>query len=117
MTGALHTQSVVRVRAPLAADRYGNRVRDWAAAVRATLAAVNMQPAGSPPAGTEDVEDRQTTVAGWSLYSDRGTDLDLEATDRIEYAGLVLEVDGEVARWPAPGGGLHHVEARLKAIT
>jgi hypothetical protein len=27
-----------------------------------------------------------------------------------------MQVIGKVARWPAPGGGVHHVEADLREV-
>ena len=107
--------SIVRVRAPEVVDRYQNRKRDWAAAVRTTLVGVNVQPAGSPPASDEDSVGRQTTVTGWRLYTPRGMDVDLLETDRVEYEGMVLEVDGKVGRWRV-GGKVHHVEVSLREV-
>lgn len=109
-------QSVTIVRAPLVADRYGNRVRDWPTATRTSVAGVNLQPASAPAASDEDTVDRQVTMSGWRLYTPRGMDLDLLATDRVEYGAMVLEVVGEVGRWEV-GGRVHHVEAELKVVT
>lgn len=108
-------QAVTRVRAPLTEDRYGNEVRDWANAERAPVPGVNVQPASAPAASEEDTNDRQTAVTGWRLYTRRGVDLDLLETDRVEYAGMTLEVVGKVGRWEI-GGRVHHVEAELKEV-
>lgn len=107
--------TIVRVRAPLVADRYGNRKRDWTAATRATVTGVNVQPAGSPPQSDEDTTDRQTTITGWRLYTPQGMDVDLLETDRVEYEGMTLEVDGKVGRWRIDGR-VHHVEAALREV-
>ncbi|MEU0940300.1 hypothetical protein [Embleya sp. NPDC005971] len=112
----MYVQSVVIVRAPVVADRYGSERRDWAAATRSTVDGVNVQPAAPPAQSTEYTQDRQTTATGWRLYTPRGMDLDLLETDRVEYDGMTLEVDGKVGRWPRPGGGVHHVEAELVEI-
>lgn len=113
----LFHQSFTRVRAPLMVDRYQNKKRDWTNAERVVFSGVNIQPAGSPPQSDEDTIDRQTTVTGWELQTPEGVDLDLLETDRVEYDGMTLEVDGKVGRWPDPfGPGVHHVEARLKEI-
>jgi len=112
----LHTQTVVVVRAAVVTDRYGNQTRDWANASRTTVTGVNVQPAAAPAHSTERIEDRQTTSTEWRLYTDRGVDLDLRETDRVEFDGMTLEVDGKVGRWPAPYGGVHHVEAQLVEI-
>jgi hypothetical protein len=110
-------QSFVRVRAPLVTDRYNNAKRDWANAARTTVTGVNIQPAGVPVRSEEDTADRQTTTTTWNLQTAEGVDLDLLETDRIEFDGMTLEVDGKVGRWPDPfGPGVHHVEARLKEV-
>lgn len=114
---ALHTQSVVIVRPGTTADRYNNTQPDWGAgATRTPVAGVNVQPASAPAQSAEHIDDRQTTVTGWRLYTDRGVDLDLRETDRVEYDGMTLEVDGKVGRWVGPGGGVHHVEAELREV-
>ncbi|MEU4967778.1 hypothetical protein [Streptomyces smyrnaeus] len=110
-----YAHSIVRVRAPEVTDRYGNKQRDWANAVRTALVGVNVQPAGSPPQSDEDSIDRQTTVTGWRLYTPPGMDLDLLETDRVEYDGITLEVDGKVGCWRI-GGKVHHVEAMLREV-
>jgi hypothetical protein len=109
-------QTVTRLRAPLVTDRYNNRVPDWPNAARTDVAGVNLQPAGSPPDSDEDTVDRQVAVTGWRLYTPPGMDLDLLATDRIEYGGRVLEVVGEVGRWEV-AGRVHHVEVYLREVT
>ncbi|MFE5332563.1 hypothetical protein ACFRCG_39915 [Embleya sp. NPDC056575] len=112
----MYVQSIVIVRAPLVADRYGSEQRDWDAATRTPVDGVNVQPAGAPAQSTEYIADRQTTATGWRLYTQRGMDLDLRETDRVEFDGMTLEVDGKVGRWPRPGGGVHHVEAELMEV-
>lgn len=113
----MFNQSVVRVRAPLVGDRYQNKKRDWTAADRLQVDGVNVQPAGVPARSEEDTNDRQTTVTGWVLQTPEGVDMDLLETDRIEYDGMTLRVDGKVGRWPDPfGPGVHHIEARLEEV-
>ncbi|MEU7149211.1 hypothetical protein AB0B15_14415 [Streptomyces sp. NPDC045456] len=109
----LFTQIVTVVRPATVTDEYGNRTPDWTAATRATVSGVNVQPQGG---GSEDTDDRQITVTDWRLYTPRGMDLDLRESDRIEAGGMTLQVTGKVARWPAPGGGVHHIEADLKEV-
>jgi hypothetical protein len=113
----LFHQTFVRVRAPLVEDRYRNKKPDWDNATRITVSGVNIQPAGVPVQSEEDTDDRQTTVTAWNLQTPEGVDLDLLETDRIEFDGMTLEVDGKVGRWPDPfAPGVHHVEARLKEV-
>jgi hypothetical protein len=113
----LFTQLVVVVRAGELVDRYGNTKPDWGAgATRTPVSGVNVQPAASPSSTDEHVDDRQTTVTKWRLYTPRRMDLDLRETDRVEFDGMSLEVDGKVGRWTGPGGSVHHIEATLKEI-
>ncbi|MBZ4319534.1 phage head completion protein [Streptomyces huiliensis] len=106
-----YAQTVVVVRAPLVTDPYGNAVRDWSAATRATVRRVSVQ----PDVSTEATGDRHVVTTGLRLITRRGADIDLTSADRVEYGGRVLEVDGDVAR-PVLGGRLHHAEARLKEV-
>lgn len=110
-------QAVTVLRAPVVADRYQNRVRDWAAAERRPVLGVSVQPA----VRSEDhaTGDRDQATSGWQLQTQPGTDLDLLATDRVELEdGVVCEVVGEVARHPDPWGrGVHHVEVTLQRVT
>jgi hypothetical protein len=110
----LYQQSLVIVRPGTIADEYHNARPDWgASATRTPISGVNVQPSGG---STEETDDRQVTVTGWRLYTPRGVDLDLRETDRVEFDGMKLQVVGKVARWPAPGGGVHHVEADLREV-
>jgi hypothetical protein len=112
----LYHDSGTVVRAPLVTDRYGNQVRDWDSATRFPVTDIAVLP-------TQQVEDatgnRTSVTTGWRLYSRPGTDVDLRATDRVEFGALSLDVIGEVARWPHPlrPRAVHHVEAELRRVT
>ncbi|WP_461296333.1 head-tail adaptor protein [Streptomyces harbinensis] len=108
----LYGQSVTVLRAPLIEDRYGNPVRDWTSATRTPVHGVAVQPSGT----SEDQGQRSTVVSRWHLITRPGRDIDLEPADRIEYAGRTLEIEGEVRRFPGPGGGFHHVEVTLLEV-
>lgn len=109
-------QTVTRLRAPLVADRHRNQVRDWGAAAELLVEYVNVQPVSQYEDGPGANRDR--VVDGWRLYTAPGDDLDLQPTDRVRLDdGQVLEVVGDVARWPDPHtGGVHHVEANLQRV-
>lgn len=109
----LYLQSITILRAVTVADEYGNEKQDWDDPIRIPVSGVNVQPAGG---SSEDTDDKQMTVTGWRLYTPRGMDLDLRETDRVEAEGTVMQVVGKVARWPAPGGGVHHIEADLREV-
>lgn len=110
----LTADSVVVVRAPLKTDKYGNTTadRDWTLAVRTVVYGVSVQ----PDASTETEGDRTSVVTGWRLISSKGRDVDILRTDRVEFDGMSLEVDGKVGRFRM-GGRMHHVEARLKEVS
>lgn len=101
--------SAVVVRAPLVAGSYGNTSRDWPNATRTTYA-VQISAASS----TEVIGDEPQVVTQWKLFA--GPDLDLEATDRVEWDGDTYEVSGDVMKSRQPGY-LHHVRARLRRTT
>lgn len=110
----LYGETVTLVSAPLKVDKYGNATseRDWTKAQRTPVTGVMVQPDSS----SETEGDRPAAITGWRLITPKGKDFPALATDRVEWDGLTLEVDGEVGRWRI-GGRLHHVEARLKKVT
>lgn len=107
--------TVTRVRPGLGRDRYNNPVPDWEHATRTTISGVNIQPRSQAETTTST---RNLVATGWTLYTAPGVDLDLDAGDRVEWGGLLLEVEGEAARWYDPvTGGVHHVEVALRRVT
>lgn len=115
----------VRVRAGVKTDRGGNQVPDWSpgAVSRLTVTDVNVQPntqaevSDSSLSGTADPA-RRAVVTGWRVQSAPGTAPDVRAVDRIEWRGLVLEVEGEVAEWSDPtDGSVHHIEFTMQRAT
>ncbi|MBD9703375.1 hypothetical protein IHE56_15055 [Streptomyces sp. ID01-12c] len=99
--------SVVRVRAGTRTDRGGNTVKDWSpgAVSRLTIGQLNIQPTSQ----TEQTDATRTAVVtGWRVQSEEGTAPDITAADRIEWNGMLLEVQGEVAPWPDPLTDAHH---------
>ncbi|MGE9696668.1 hypothetical protein ACQKFA_23295 [Streptomyces sp. CH6] len=108
-------QSVTRVRAGTKTDRGGNVVKDWTTATREPIGSLSVQPASQ---AEETDPTRTAVVTGWRVLSAPGTAPDIRADDRIEHAGMVCEVEGEVAAWPNPlGDGVHHVEFVMKRAT
>lgn len=109
----LFTDTVVIVRPATTTDRYGNTVLDWDAATRTSVPGVSVQPDTQAEA---DDGTRDTTQSTWWLRTpiDAG-DLDIAPTDRVEHAGLTLEVDGDPRRYPgllAEGVSCVHVHLR-----
>lgn len=108
--------TIVIVRPLVTRDRYGSDVLDYQHGTRTTAAEVAVQPRSSTE-NTTDSRDMVTT--GWRIYSRAGVDLDIEPTDRVEWAGRTLEVVGEVARWPHPvhPSRVHHVEVDVQKVS
>jgi hypothetical protein len=110
-------QSLVRVRAGTKTDRGGNTVPDWSpgAVDRLPVDSLSIQ----PNVQQESAEPSRTAVVtGWRVLSEPGTDADIRADDRIEWDGMTLTVQGEIARWPDPlDGGIHHVEFSMERST
>ncbi|MFF7259471.1 hypothetical protein ACFZCL_04145 [Streptomyces sp. NPDC008159] len=109
--------SVVRVRAGTRVDRGGNTVEDWSdgAVSRLSIGQLNIQPASQTE--TQDAT-RNAVVTGWRVQSEEGTAPDITARDRIEWDGMVLTVQGEVAKWPDPvSGSPHHTEFTMVRAT
>jgi hypothetical protein len=115
----MFNQSAVRVRAGRKSDRGnpGNSLPDWSpsAVNRITVGQLNIQPSIQQ----ESVDERRdAVVTGWHIQSEEGTNPDITAVDRIEWDGMTLEVDGEVARWPELfADEVHHIEFEVKRVT
>lgn len=97
------------VRAPLTTDAHGNQVRDWPSATRQFDVAADVQPATT----TEQTDGRQTTLTRWRVFLPAS--MDVLVTDRLEWRGLIFEVDGEPERWYRRGAA-HHVELLARRI-
>lgn len=110
----IYPETVIRLRAPLATDRYGHQERDWANVVELTVTGVQVQPSSSVEAPEVG---RASVVTHMRLLTPIGTDMDLLRTDRVRWSGADWEVDGEVARHMRPSTGeVHHVEAMLTRV-
>lgn len=109
--------SLVRVRAGTRIDRGGNTVLDWSEdeVTRLAVDQLNIQPTSQ----TETTDSTRTAVeTGWRVQSEEGTRPDITAIDRLEWRGMTLEVQGEVAEWPDPlTGEVHHVEFTMTRAT
>ncbi|MFI5685902.1 hypothetical protein [Streptomyces sp. NPDC051636] len=109
--------SLVRVRAGTRTDRGGNQVKDWSPdkVNRLPVDQLNIQPATQ----NEDQDATRTAVVtGWHVQSAEGTHPDITAADRLEWKGMTLEVQGEVAEWSDPlTGEPHHIEFTMIRAT
>lgn len=101
--------TITIVRADTTTDSYGNRVRDWDDTTETTVPA-HVQPASA----SEDrgAREREQAVSGYVVWVDTGTDV--QAADRVVWAGRTFDVDGDPSVWSAPFVG-GHVEFRMTA--
>jgi hypothetical protein len=57
-------------------------------------------------------------VTGYKVQSAAGTAPDITAADRIQWGGLLYEVDGEVGEWPQLFSDTpHHIEFLMVRAT
>jgi hypothetical protein len=100
---------VTLVHPVVTSDRYGNPTHDYGpAATRTPIRGLIDQESAS-----ESTPDGRTKIVGmWRLITNHRT---IDAADRIEWDGLVYELDGPP--WPAwDFQAFHHTEARLRRI-
>lgn len=96
----LLSDTVTRLRAPIADGGYGNAARDWNNATSADLACHV-----SSVSSTEDVVNLNETQTRIKVTLHASADV--EPTDRILYRGLTYECDGDVM-FANSLRGLHH---------
>ncbi|MEV6102621.1 hypothetical protein [Nocardia sp. NPDC051981] len=106
--------TVVRLRAPLVTDAYGNRVRDWAAAGRVPMSGWRVQPVQGTRLKTAETIPREGLERMRRAFGPHGADV--VRTDRIEWAGSVWEIDGDVDPWRGPSGRIAHIELMLTRV-
>lgn len=109
----LFDKAVTRLRGTPVEDPYSGEETDtdWSAPDRLLIPQAEVQPLQGQmdPALTFD---RETVTTRYWLYAPGAPDV-LD-TDRLEYAGEVYEIDGDVQRWV--GGRLSHLQAMLKKV-
>jgi hypothetical protein len=111
MTTSIGADTITVRRAPLIADgRYGADRRDWATATAIVISGVSVQPFSA----AEQTLDREYTATRLRLFAPPGTDL--ISTDRVEWRGVMYEVDGEPDRW-FDEGQADHIEAVITRMT
>lgn len=96
-------ETVTVVRAGLAADGYGNQVRDWSAATRTEYEGCAVAQ-GAKGGATENLtDDRNVIISDLIVFMPPGADV--LATDRLEVRARVYEVVGEPFDWTSPFTG------------
>lgn len=109
MFPGLMTQSATRLRATPIEDPYSGETtgEDWSTPDRLTVSPASTQPVQSG----EVTFGRDTFTARWWLWTPGHPDI--KGRDRIEYAGEVYEIEGDVMQWP---GRLAHTQLMLKKV-
>lgn len=100
-------QSITRIR-PTETTERGSTVYDWSDPDRLVIDGCSVQPAST--ALTQDGR-VQGITDGLTVYAP--ADADVQAGDRVEYAGNVYTINGDVLRWPSPSGSLDHLHINL----
>ena len=109
MFTGLMGQTADRLRGVPQEDPYSGEATgvDWSVPGRLTLPKVSVQPVQSG----ELTFDRDTFTARWWLWCPGHPDI--TGRDRVEYAGEVYEIEGDVMQWP---GRFPHTQLMLKKV-
>lgn len=89
----LGSHTVEVLRATTTEDRFGNETRSWETATETLVSGCSLQPLDGP----EQTVGRDTVIPRWRLFAP--PTIDLQASDRVRFAGEVYEVDGAPQRW------------------
>lgn len=107
-----YVDTIVRLRAPLVPDGYGDgQLRDWGQAVSTPLTGWRVQPVQSARAMTAETIPRDGLDRSRRAFGPY--DVDLVQTDRIEWAGAVWVIDSDIDQWRGPTGRIAHTEILL----
>jgi hypothetical protein len=112
LSPALADRTIVRLRASLVTNAYGDEERNW----EGTIDRLEISGCAVHPAGTDSTTEaaRSSTTTRQILFAPPGADL--EHDDRVEVDGLVYQFDGDLQSWESPSGTLDHVTATLQRI-
>lgn len=108
MLPSFFRQQITRIRPGVKTLR-GSDVPDWSNATSLVIAGCSVQ-----PAGTSLSQDGRVlgTTDGLTAYIPANADV--QAGDRIEYAGEVYTINGVPRAWPSATGGLDHIQLNLE---
>ncbi|OOB90293.1 hypothetical protein [Rathayibacter sp. VKM Ac-2630] len=102
---------IIRKRYPKINDQ-GTLVPDYSQAPDVeTIAGCWLEPITS----TEVTDDRLAVATGYQVVAPAAADVNAE--DRVQYAGADFEVEGEPMRVPSPTGALAHTQFVLRRWT
>lgn len=101
------TQSIVRLRPGTKMER-GSEVPDWDDPDTLVINGCSVQPASTSLTQDGRIEG---VADGLTVYAPAGADV--QAGDRVEYAGNVYTINGDVLSWPSASGTLDHLHLNL----
>ena len=104
----LGPHTITRQRAAVVTDTYGNKVPDWTIATAVTVEGCSFQP-GS---GSRLNDNRAAFTILASVWAPSSADV--VETDRIEFSGVVYDIDS-IERWAFPP--LDHLVIHLKEVS
>jgi hypothetical protein len=105
------SQTVTRLRAPVATDTHGDAYTNWDSPVTLTISGCSVQPV----TGDEYNLGRESVTSRWNLFAPPGADL--RSSDRVRHDGVDYEIDGSVQKWAdTTGAGLDHLFCLLKKV-
>ena len=100
-------QSIVRIRPGTKTER-GSTVPDWSKATELTIDGCSVQPASTSLSQDGRVLGVQD---GLTVYAPAG--VDIQAGDRIRYAGNIFTINGDPLIWPG-AVRLDHIQLNLQ---
>lgn len=101
---------IIGILTATTATDHGNTILDWTNPTAVTQDGCRVQPVP----GAEQLLGRDEVVSRWRLLAP--ADAPLTAANRVRWAGVDYEVDGQVQAQPSPTGYLAHIEALLKRV-
>jgi hypothetical protein len=107
VTVSFATDTVTVIRAARVTER-GDEYLDWDDTTEHDIERCRWQPGG----GSELHGRRDGIVTEANLFAPLGADID--ARDRIRFAGVVYDIDGPLKPWRSATGALAHTEIALK---
>lgn len=101
-------ETITRLRYPLVDDHGAQRVDYDAVPGEEQIGRCWLEPTGSQ----ENADGRSAVLTGYTV--DAPWDADLTAADRVRYAGVVFDVDGQPLKVPSPTGMLRSIRLTLR---
>ena len=99
--------TIIRIRPGTKTER-GSEIPDWDDPDTLVINGCSVQPASTSLTQDGRIEG---VADGLTVYAPAGADV--QAGDRVEYAGNVYTINGDVLSWPSASGTLDHLHLNL----